>query len=100
MNKHIVYILYSPSTDHFYIGETIDFENRLSEHNSHFFAGSFTSRADDWITFLTLECKNRTHARMIESHIKRMKSKSYIRNLKKYPEMAEKLIAKYDAPDC
>lgn len=32
----------------------------------------------------------------IENHIKKMKSKIYIENLKKYPEMASKLILKYD----
>ena len=100
MGKHFVYILYSQSIDRFYIGETIDVENRLSEHNTHFFEGSFTSQANDWTVFLTLECKNRTQARMIESHIKKMKSKTYIRNLKKYSNMRESLIAKYNVPDC
>ena len=100
MGKHFVYILYSQSIDRFYIGETIDVENRLSEHNEHFFTGAFTSKANDWTVFLTLECKNRTQARMIESHIKRMKSKTYIHNLKKYSRMREDLIAKYDMPDC
>jgi putative endonuclease len=32
---------------------------------------------------------------MIEEHIKKMKSKVYIQNLKKYPDMVKKLIAKY-----
>ena len=100
MCKNIVYILYSESTDSYYIGETIDIENRLLEHNTHFFTGAFTKRADDWAVFLTIECKNRTQARKIESHIKRMKSKTYILNLKKYPEMTERLIAKYDIDDC
>ena len=100
MGKHFVYILYSQSIDCFYIGETIDVENRLLEHNTHFFEGAFISQTNDWIVFLTLECKNRTQARMVESHIKRMKSKTYIRNLKKYSNMRESLIAKYDALDC
>jgi putative endonuclease len=30
----------------------------------------------------------------IERHIKKMKSKKYIQNLKKYPEMVEKLLIK------
>ncbi|MBR5167926.1 MAG: GIY-YIG nuclease family protein [Salinivirgaceae bacterium] len=100
MSKHFVYILYSQTSDSFYIGETFDVENRLAEHNSHFFTGAFTSRTNDWVVFLTLECKNRTQARMIESHIKKMKSKTYIRNLKKYPQILDKLLAKYDTPNC
>ena len=35
-------------------------------------------------------------ARKTEAHIKRMKSRKYIENLKLYPEMMEKLILKYD----
>ncbi len=31
----------------------------------------------------------------IENHIKKMKSKKYIKDLKKYPEIAQKLIKKY-----
>ena len=34
----------------------------------------------------------------VEEHIKSMKSKKYIQNLKKYPEMVEKLKDKYS--DC
>lgn len=100
MCRFFVYILHSESTGRYYVGETIDIENRLSEHNTHFFPGAFTMRADDWTVFLTIECKNRTQARLIESHIKRMKSKTYILNLKKHPEMIEKLIAKYDIETC
>jgi putative endonuclease len=32
---------------------------------------------------------------MIEQHIKKMKSKVYIQNLKRYPEILQKLINKY-----
>jgi len=35
-------------------------------------------------------------ARMIETHIKRMKSRKYIENLMKYPAIAEKLKEKYN----
>jgi len=31
----------------------------------------------------------------IEIHIKKMKSKKYIQDLKKYPEIAQKLLKKY-----
>jgi len=34
-------------------------------------------------------------ARKIEKQIKRMKSKKYIENLKKYPDIVKKLIEKY-----
>ena len=34
-------------------------------------------------------------ARNIEAHIKKMKSKTYIENLKKYSDLREKLLEKY-----
>ena len=33
----------------------------------------------------------------IERHIKKMKSKTYIRNLKKYTEINEKLLMRFDS---
>ena len=95
-----VYILYSQSLDKFYIGQTVDLENRFEQHVSHSFAGSFTTHANDWSVFLTIECSNRKQALLIEAHIKKMKSKVYIQNLKKFPSLREKLIAKYSTPDC
>jgi putative endonuclease len=38
--------------------------------------------------------KDFNHALRIEKHIKRMKSKTFIQNLKKYPELLEKTVAK------
>ena len=48
---------------------------------------SYTSKGIPWVLFLVLECTSREQARKVELHIKRMKSKQYIRNLKKYSEM-------------
>ena len=48
-----------------------------------------------WVLFLALQTKNRSAARRIETHIKRMKSKIYIQHLKQYPKMQLKLIKKY-----
>ncbi len=89
-----VYILYSKSLDSFYTGSCSDFTTRLEEHNSHF-RQAFTNKASDWECFWKLEQLEYQQARMIELHIKRMKSKSYIKNLALYPEMAERLQAKY-----
>jgi putative endonuclease len=48
-----------------------------------------------WRYFHVIETPNKSIAIKIEKHIKRMKSKSYIINLTKYPEMSEKLLKKY-----
>ena len=49
----------------------------------------------DWKVFFTIECSSKKQGLAIEKHIKNMKSKTYIRNLAKYPEIAMKLIQKY-----
>ncbi|MCB0550756.1 MAG: GIY-YIG nuclease family protein [Phaeodactylibacter sp.] len=44
---HYVYILYSPSADKFYVGQTPDIQTRLLFHN-HLSENSFTSRFRPW----------------------------------------------------
>ena len=92
--KHFVYILFSETDNKYYIGETNNLERRLEEHLSHFFENSFTKIAEDWELFLKIECKDIFEARKIERHIKKMKSKKYLENLKKYPEIIKKLKEK------
>jgi putative endonuclease len=89
-----VYILNSIKLDRFYIGFTSDFDSRLEFHRQAA-QHKFTYNADDWTTFLTIECDCKTQGLAIEKHIKSMKSKVYINNLKIYPEMIEKLKTKY-----
>ena len=52
-------------------------------------------KAKDWEVYLKIECKSKEQALAIEKHIKKMKSKVYIQNLKKYSEMKFKLLEKY-----
>ena len=78
------------------VNESDDPDVRLKIHNSHGFKGSSTAIASDWELFMILSCRSRSVARRIEKHIKSMKSTTYIRNLKKYPEMVEKLVVRYN----
>ena len=80
----------------FYVGETMNLEERIKKHNSGFYDSAFTKQATDWVLFHSINCKNRGQARKIETHIKKMKSKTYIQNLKKYSEITEKLKNKYE----
>jgi len=80
MVENNVYILFSDTLNQFYIGETVDFE---------------ASKANDWELFLKIVCKDRVQARKIETHIKSMKSKKYINDLKDYPEIINRLIQRY-----
>ena len=95
-----VYILYSTKLDRFYTGCTSDIDLRFDKHKTHFFGNTvFTSKADDWEIFLTLYCASEKQAKAVELHIKKMKSKTFIQNLKMYPELISKLLKKY-ASDC
>jgi putative endonuclease len=88
------YILFSPSIDKFYIGSTThSVESRIAKHNTAFYPGNhFTHQTSDWELYLAIPCINSIMAKRIENHIKRMKSKKYIRDLKRYPELIEKLL--------
>jgi len=87
------YILYSQSLNRHYIGYTSDIEERIILHNTGYFGGrTYTRKTSDWELFLLIPCETITQAILVESKIKRMKSRKYIENLKKYPEMVEKIL--------
>jgi putative endonuclease len=89
-----VYVLYPEELKRFYTGSCLDLDLRLRDHLQRKYAG-FTSKAEDWQLFLAIPDLKYDQARKIESHIKKMKSKTYIENLKKYSSMREKLLEKY-----
>ncbi|SHG00095.1 GIY-YIG nuclease family protein [Flavobacterium defluvii] len=91
---HLVYILHSFKLNRFYIGFTSDFDTRMEFHKnaeSH----KFTANAEDWVLFLKIECESKSQGLDIEKHIKKMKSKTYVENLIKYPNIILKLKEKY-----
>ena len=90
-----VYILYSVSIDTYYIGSCENLESRLEAHRKKQYANSFTVRAEDWNVFFQIRNLSYSQARKIENHIKKMKSRIYLENLSKYPEISIKLIDKY-----
>jgi len=92
---NFVYILYSKLIDGYYIGEAVDLEERMEQHNLGFYETAYTKKAKDWILYYFIKCNSRFQARKIETHIKKMKSKTYIQNLKKYPEITKKFKDRY-----
>ncbi len=90
-----VYVLYSPSSDTFYTGSCLDIEQRIMQHKNKEISGAFTARHDDWELYHLISNLGYQQARLIESHIKRMKSKAYIRNLANYPEITLRLVKKH-----
>ncbi len=92
---YFVYIIQSDTDNSFYVGFTQDLEKRLDFHNDPEMNKGVTRHKIPWKYFFVLKTTNKTTAIKIEKHIKRMKSQLYIANLKKYPEMGEKLLKKY-----
>jgi len=91
-----VYILYSPSFDKFYVGATtITADLRQQRHLTKYYENKYTAITNDWEAFFAIDCSSMKQALQIEKHIKNMKSKKYITDLKKYPEMALRLKEKY-----
>jgi putative endonuclease len=91
---HIVYILYSQKLYRNYIGYTSNINIRLDFHENAE-SRKFTAKADDWELIFQLRCETKIQGLAIEKHIKNMKSKVYVQNLIKYPEIQEKLLIKY-----
>jgi putative endonuclease len=92
-----VYILYSQKINQYYIGSCIDLEKRLSEHLSSEKDVAFTKRSDDWNVYFKIDNLTYEMARKIETHIKQMKSRKYIENLVRFPEISQKLIDNHGA---
>ena len=91
-----VYILYSAKLDRYYIGSTVlQPEERLHRHNTGYYTDKFTEKGIPWELFFTIFCNSRSQAEAIEKHVKRMKSRVFIENLKRYPALVAKLKARY-----
>ena len=88
------YILWSDKIKKHYVGVCQDnLNNRILAHNEHLYGKkSFSAITNDWSLFLFLKTDDFAHAVRIERKIKSMKSKVYIQNLSKYPELIQKII--------
>jgi len=89
-----VYILFSPDRNKYYVGSCKDLPARLKQHKDKAFENSYTA-SGTWELFFSVDDLEYKQAREIESHIKRMKSRTFISNLKKYPEIVQRLMEKY-----
>ncbi len=89
------YILFSKSLNRFYTGVTSkDVNERLAKHNHTKYGNHrYTAKASDWSIFLAITVDTYDHAIRLEKKIKAQKSAKYIRNLKKYPELIEKIVS-------
>ncbi len=90
-----VYVLYSNTLNRYYIGSCKDLSYRIDQHINKDFTNAFTAKVQDWTLYFCIDELEYKQARMIEQHIKKMKSSTYVKNLKQYPEIIKKLIEKY-----
>jgi len=90
-----VYILYSVDLDKFYIGSCLNLSERLEQHTNKIFKDAYTVLANDWKLYLSEDGLSYEQARRIETHIKKMKSKTYIKNLIVHPEIIIRLKERY-----
>jgi putative endonuclease len=91
---HYLYIIYSDSSQKFYIGETNNMEDRVSKHQNHFYSNSFTKIADDWRIVLTFNCIDKEEAIYLENFIKRMKSKTFNNKIINDPSILKDILSK------
>jgi len=76
----LVYILYSSSSDRYYIGSTTQpIEERLRRHLTNH--NGFTTKAKDWIVVYSEEFADKSSALSREKQIKSWKIKSKIKDL-------------------
>ena len=93
--SNTVYILYSKTLDKHYVGFSENLNQRLDFHLNDTQTRKFTYKADDWELIFNITCDSKRQGLSIEKHIKAMKSKIYLQNLIRYPEISSKLLEKY-----
>ena len=71
-----VYILYSQALDQYYIGHTVNLEERIFRHINS--GSKSTKKANDWQIKYTEEFETRQDAARRELEIKNKKSRKYI----------------------
>jgi len=76
---YITYILYSKTTDKYYIGYTSDIEARLTRHNQK--SKGFTGRVNDWEIKYTEQFTTKEEAYARERQLKSWKSRKMIESL-------------------
>ena len=90
--NYTTYIIYSSKIDKYYIGYTSDFEERSKFHNDASRNRIWTKRGIPWEVFLTIEGLEKSTARKLELHLKKMKSRTYINEIKQNPKKLEALL--------
>lgn len=76
-----IYVIYSPGSDLYYVGQTEDYQRRFEEHNKSERV-TYTSAHRPWRLVSVFDCgDNRSIAMKTESFIKKQKSRKFIEKL-------------------
>jgi putative endonuclease len=82
--KFYVYILFSVSTDKFYIGQTNNLSDRINRHNSS--CGAYTSFGKPWILIWSDKKDERAQAIALEKKLKNLSKHRIVRFIAKYKD--------------
>ena len=78
---YYIYILYSQTSDLYYVGYTNDYKRRLEQHNGST-SNTFTSKHRPWVIKAMFTCgHNEGDAMRLEKFIKKQKSKFFLQKL-------------------
>ena len=76
---YFIYILYSLTSDVYYVGYTNDYVRRFKEHNEQDSFNTYTSKHRPWVLKAAFECSTiEKEAMRIEKFIKKQKSRKLL----------------------
>lgn len=88
---YYIYILYSETSDKYYVGYSHDYEQRFYQHNNSQ-RSTYTSKHRPWVIAAVFECSDiEGEAVKMERWIKRQKSRSLIERMVQGNELTGKL---------
>lgn len=86
---YYIYILYSQSSDRYYVGYTHNYQQRLHQHNNSE-RTTYTSKHRPWMLAAVYECsESEGETVRIERWIKRQKKRSLIEALERAENLPE-----------
>lgn len=81
---YYVYILYSPSLQKYYKGQTSNLENRLKRHNQG--RNKYTKQGVPWVLMWRCVKENRSEAVRLETILKKYSQQQIVDFIAKYAE--------------
>ncbi len=100
MATYYLYVLYSSSSDKYYVGYSSDVGARVEQHNTSG-RSTYTSKHRPWVLVKQWELgEDRGFAMRIERGVKRMKSRKFVERLIKDVHDVSKLAQQVSVPTC